>query len=121
MVSPHWRLTLPADSPARIALFNQITGHVYRQLHGDSDELAHKRRRVDVAQPNGVADPLGPGNAADDPVALEIKEISLSSPQRKKLEVCFTANFLYARAPGTVAPIPGIAYAWRDIGTCLNH
>ncbi|KAM4066319.1 histone chaperone [Hirsutella rhossiliensis] len=104
-----------ADSPARIALFNQITTHVYSQLHDGSDEPAQKRRRVDVAHSNGVANSPVPGNAADEAVLLEVKEISVSAPQRKKLELCFTSNFLYARAPGTVAPIPGITYAWRDI------
>lgn len=55
-------------------------------------------------------------NAADEPVLLEIKEISVSVPQRKKFELCFTANHFYARAPGTTAPIPAITHAWSDIG-----
>lgn len=114
---PHGRwLTLLADSPARIALFNQITSHVYSQLRDGSDEPALKRRRVDVAQPNGVANSPASGNAADEAVLLEVKEISVSAPQRKKFELCFTSSFLYARAPGTQAPIPAITYSWRDIG-----
>ncbi|KND86575.1 Histone chaperone [Tolypocladium ophioglossoides CBS 100239] len=103
-----------ADSPGRIALFNEITGHIYDQLH-DSGEPAQKRRRVDAAQANGAAAPSGPGDAADETVLLEVKEISVSAPQRKKFELCLTQNFLYARAPGTVAPVSGITYAWRDI------
>lgn len=51
---------------------------------------------------------------------MEIKEISVVVPQRKKLEICFTANHLYARAPGTTAPLPGISYAWRDIGSSFS-
>ncbi|PHH76103.1 hypothetical protein CDD80_1833 [Ophiocordyceps camponoti-rufipedis] len=97
-----------ADSPARIALFNDIAGHVYGQLH-DSSEPALKRRRVEQPQSNGV------GNAADEDVLLEVKEISVSAPQRKKLELCLTPGFLYARAPGSTVPIPGITYAWKDI------
>ena len=47
---------------------------------------------------------------------LEVKEISVSVPQRKKFELCFTPRHLYARAPGTTAPAAGIVYAWEDIG-----
>ncbi|PNY30066.1 Histone chaperone [Tolypocladium capitatum] len=108
------RLTQSADSPGRIALFNEITGHIYDQLH-DSGEPAQKRRRVEAAQANGTAAPSGSGNAADETVLLEVKEISVSAPQRKKFELCLTQNFLYARASGTVAPVSGITYAWRDI------
>ncbi|KAF4594841.1 negative regulator of DNA transposition [Ophiocordyceps camponoti-floridani] len=97
-----------ADSPARIALFNDIAGHVYGQLH-NSSEPAQKRRRVEQPQSNGI------GNAADEVLLLEVKEISVSAPQRKKLELCLTPGFLYARAPGSTVPIPGITYAWKDI------
>ncbi|KAM0425600.1 hypothetical protein ACHAPT_009131 [Fusarium lateritium] len=105
-----------ADSPARIALFNEIASHVYDQLQGSS-EPAHKKRRVDVQQTNGTANGYvkPETNAADEPVLLEIKEISVSVPQRKKFELCFTANHFYARAPGTTAPIPAITHAWADI------
>ncbi|PHH88750.1 hypothetical protein CDD83_7095 [Cordyceps sp. RAO-2017] len=106
-----------ADSPARVALFNEIASHVFKQLH-DSGEPAQKRRRVDVAKSNGAngADAVsGSGNAADEAVLLEIKDISVSAPARKKFELCFTPNFLYARAPGSTEPVSGITYAWRDI------
>ncbi|KAM5369093.1 hypothetical protein ACJZ2D_009188 [Fusarium nematophilum] len=108
-----------ADSPGRIALFNEIANHVYDQLQG-SGEPAHKKRRVDVQQPNGAVNGARSAvkaetNAADEPVLLEIKEISVSVPQRKKFELCFTDNHIYARAPGTTAPIPAITYAWADI------
>lgn len=110
-----------ADSPGRVALFNEIAAHVYGQLH-EGGEPAQKRRRLDPAPAqgangasaaNGVA---AQGSAGDDEVLLVVKEISLSAPQRKKFELCFTANFVYARAPGTTAPIPAITYAWRDVG-----
>ncbi|KAL2675725.1 hypothetical protein Neosp_011916 [[Neocosmospora] mangrovei] len=72
----------------RIALFNEIANHVYDQLQGSS-EPAHKKRRVDVQQTNGTANGTKASvkpetNAADEPVLLEIKEISVSVPQRKK-------------------------------------
>lgn len=47
---------------------------------------------------------------------LEIKEISVSVPQRKKYNLCFTKNFLYARVAGTDTPVQGIIYPWREIG-----
>ncbi|KAH7148296.1 putative negative regulator of DNA transposition [Dactylonectria macrodidyma] len=114
-----------ADSPTRVALFNQIASHVYDTIQGNG-EPAHKKRRVDVDQANGSVNGSANGNkvnnnakattnAADEAVLLEIKEISVSVPQRKKLEICFTAGHLYARVPGTTAPIPAITYAWSDI------
>src|SRR6478735_1970947 len=110
------------DSPTRIALFNEIATHVYDQLLSGSAEPAHKKRRVDVQHANGAANgtkaPVKTQtNAADEDVLLEIKEISVSVPQRKKFELCFTDGHIYARAPNTTAPIPAITYAWSDIGT----
>ncbi len=57
--------------------------------------------------------------AVADPVLLEVKDISVTAPQRKKYDLCFTKNFLYARASGTSAPVQGVVYPWKDIGTCL--
>jgi hypothetical protein len=110
------------DSPGRIALFNEIATHVYDQLLNGGSEPAHKKRRVDVQQSNGAANGTKPPvktetNAADESVLLEIKEISVSVPQRKKFELCFTDGHIYARTPNTTAPIPAITYAWSDIGT----
>ncbi|KAK7747556.1 hypothetical protein SLS62_009054 [Diatrype stigma] len=114
-----------ADSPARIKLFNEIASFIHEQV-GDptSSEPSHKRRRVDV-QPsqNGTAASSTNGTAATSSVEdvaaedtlLEIKDISVSIPQRKKFELCFTAKHIYARAPNTTAPVPGIVYAWKDI------
>ncbi|KAF4448179.1 hypothetical protein F53441_8388 [Fusarium austroafricanum] len=108
-----------ADTPGRIALFNEIATHVYDQLLSGTAEPAHKKRRVDVQQTNGTNGTKAlvktETNAADESVLLEIKEISVSVPQRKKFELCFTDGHIYARAPNTTAPIPAITYAWSDI------
>ncbi|KAM7196857.1 hypothetical protein V8F20_006824 [Naviculisporaceae sp. PSN 640] len=125
-----------ADTPERIVLFNNIATFLYNKYHLAQEEPASKRRRVDVAtvsQPNGHASaPLasngasasaasslnsgsGPSDAASEDVLVEIKDISLSAPQRKKYDLCFTKNFLYARASGTSAPAQGILYPWKDI------
>ncbi|KFH40768.1 Histone chaperone-like protein [Hapsidospora chrysogenum ATCC 11550] len=104
-----------ADSPGRVALFNEIASHVIDRLQ-ESGGPAQKRRKVDNGSgANGVALASSERNAADEPVLLEIKEISVSVPQRKKFELCFTANHLYARVPGTTTPIPAITYPWKDI------
>jgi hypothetical protein len=58
--------------------------------------------------------------AAADPVFLEIKDISVTAPQRKKYDLCFTKNFLYARAPGTSVPVQGIIYPWETLGAFLS-
>ncbi|KAF6814511.1 hypothetical protein CSOJ01_04062 [Colletotrichum sojae] len=111
-----------ADTPDRIALFNNIASFVFEQINGP--EPASKRRRVDDGPSNGFkatngtaagSVPKSSGNAADEDVLLEIKEISVSVPQRKKYDLCFTANHFYARALNTTAPVEGIIYAWEDI------
>jgi hypothetical protein len=51
-------------------------------------------------------------------VLLEIKDISVVVPQRKKYTLCFTETHLYARLPDSSEPVPGISYAWKDIGMC---
>lgn len=114
----------PIDSPSRIKLFNSIVDFVYAQTnHVRSEEPAQKRRRVDIepsrdgrpSLSNGVT-ALSPDNVAKEDVLLEIKDISVSIPQRKKFDLCFTAGHLYARAPGTKAPVPGIIFPWKSIG-----
>jgi hypothetical protein len=49
-------------------------------------------------------------------VLLEIKEISVAMPIRKKCDICFTKNHIYARASGTAVPLPGTTYTWKNIG-----
>ncbi|KAI0113558.1 Rtt106-domain-containing protein [Nemania sp. FL0031] len=110
-----------ADSPSRIKLFNNIVGFVYEQLNNaQSEEPAQKRRRVDnEPSRNGQSSNGAIASSADDvaneDVLLEIKDISVSIPQRKKFDLCFTASHLYARAPGTKAPMPGIIFPWKSI------
>ncbi|KAI0025236.1 hypothetical protein F4780DRAFT_420778 [Xylariomycetidae sp. FL0641] len=109
------------DSPSRIKLFNNIAGFVYEKI-GDqaSSELSHKRRRVDVEpSQNGVTSNGTAASSAEDvareEVLLVIKDISVSIPQRKKFDLCFTSKHLFARAPNTTTPMPGIIYAWSNI------
>ncbi|RYP64174.1 hypothetical protein DL770_009239 [Monosporascus sp. CRB-9-2] len=113
-----------ADTPARIKLFNEIASYVQEQLgNAESSEPTHKRRRVDIqpsqngtaSNTNGVATAMSAEDVAVERTLLEIKDISVSIPQRKKFDICFTAKHLYARAPNTTSPIPGIIYAWKDI------
>ncbi|KAI0874229.1 hypothetical protein GGS24DRAFT_460163, partial [Hypoxylon argillaceum] len=110
-----------ADSPSRIKLFNNIVGFVYEQLNDvQSEEPAQKRRRVDIEPPRNGQSPNGTiASSADDvakeDILLEIKDISVSIPQRKKFDLCFTAGHLYARAPGAKAPAPGIIFPWKTI------
>ncbi|XDG03468.1 hypothetical protein ABKA04_003083 [Annulohypoxylon sp. FPYF3050] len=110
-----------ADSPARVQLFNKIATFVYEQI-GDqpSTSSSLKRRRVDIeSSQNGnaqdVAAPTTVEDVASENILLEIKDISVSIPQRKKFELCFTPKHLFARIPGTTAPVPSIVYAWKNI------
>lgn len=104
------------DTPARVSLFNNIATFIHDQLH--TSEPAAKRRRVDDGPAANGAGPRANGaDASVEEVLLEVKEISVSAPQRKKFEICFTERHLYARAPGASGPAPGIVYAWEDIGT----
>ncbi|KAK8094307.1 histone chaperone [Apiospora hydei] len=117
-----------ADEPSKVQLFNNIADYVYEQL-GDpsSSEPALKRRRVDIepstskngaaaaAASNGTASAASSADVASEKTLLEIKEISVSVPQRKKFDLCFTAQHLYARLPNTTAPVAGMIYAWKDI------
>lgn len=54
--------------------------------------------------------------AAEEVVLLEVKEVSVSIPQRKKYDLCFTKNYLYTKIVGTTAPVQGMVYDWSDIG-----
>ncbi|KAI2463562.1 Rtt106-domain-containing protein [Annulohypoxylon bovei var. microspora] len=110
-----------ADTPSRVQLFNKIASFVYEQI-GDQPSASSslKRRRVDIEpSQNGHTQnftvPATVEDVASENILLEIKDISVSIPQRKKFELCFTPKHLYARAPGTTAPLPNILYAWEDI------
>lgn len=108
-----------ADTPGRVKLFNDIVSYVYEKAGDESSEEqpALKRRRVDIDQngsssaSNGAAASV---DVASEDVLLEIKDISVSIPQRKKFDLCLTAHHIYAKASNTTAPIPTITYAWKD-------
>ncbi|OTB03466.1 hypothetical protein M426DRAFT_60514 [Hypoxylon sp. CI-4A] len=109
-----------ADSPQRVQLFNKIASFVYEQIGDQPSGSSLKRRRVDIEpSQNGNAQTSTTTSSIEDVakenILLGIKEISVSIPQRKKFELCFTPKHMYARAPGTTSPIAGIVYAWKDI------
>jgi len=113
-------------APAYNELFNQISLHINSLTSSFTTEPASKKRRLDEAVPSRPAANGTTGNAAakgisapassSDPVLLEVKEISVVIPQRKKYTLCFTSTHLYARLPDSTEPAPGISYAWKDIG-----
>ncbi|EJT70319.1 hypothetical protein GGTG_12491 [Gaeumannomyces tritici R3-111a-1] len=133
-----------ADTLTTAALFNTIASFVLDRLSdaADSGEPASKRRRVngiddhtngtvpipDQKAPNGAATKASApvGDAAADVAALaeaateeelqlEIKEISIVVPQRKKMNLCFTKSYLYARTKDDTNPVAGLVYRWADI------
>ncbi|CAL3965050.1 unnamed protein product [Diplocarpon coronariae] len=115
--------------PHYIELFNQISRHVCSVVSREISEPASKKRRMDerglVARPassgtNGYiaskdAENLAFVASADEPVLLEVKEISVVIPQRKKYTLCLTSQHLYARLPDSREPVPGISIAWSEI------
>ncbi|KAL1888708.1 hypothetical protein Cpir12675_006073 [Ceratocystis pirilliformis] len=103
------RIQRAADTPDHISLFNDIANFFYDQLHS-SDEPSSKRRKTETpSTPNGIV------SVTSEPVQLEIKEISLSVPVRKKLDLCFTSSGLYGRASGSKEAVPGTVFSWSDI------
>ncbi|EGS22561.1 putative chaperone protein [Thermochaetoides thermophila DSM 1495] len=126
-----------ADTPARTALFNEIADFVHQRLAlaDVQNEPAAKRRRVDAdqppSQPHANGHPVtgswsavsrgasSAGSSADvtvsEPVLLEIKDISVVVPQRKKYDICFTQSCLFAKAQGATGPAPGLVYPWIEI------
>ncbi|KAG9228016.1 hypothetical protein BJ875DRAFT_436045 [Amylocarpus encephaloides] len=105
-----------------IELFNQISLHV-RSLVPETTGPACKKRRLDDEVPSRPANGVKQNGASNgesavssaDEVLLEIKEISVVVPQRKKYTLCLTASHIYARLPDSPEPIAGISYAWKDI------
>lgn len=115
-----------AAAPAYIELFNQISLHICGLSPPSNSEPTSKKRRLDGGVPdrsvtngvNGQTKPIGTGSApvnGKDPILLEIKDISVVIPQRKKYTLCFTSTHLYARLPDSPEPVPGISFAWKDI------
>ncbi|KAI9643399.1 Syntaxin-7 [Ciborinia camelliae] len=112
--------------PEYIELFNQISLHVCETISQQTSEPASKKRRINESlasrsvpnDTNGTSNSAGSAPATgEDPVLLEIKEISVVIPQRKKYTLCFTSTHLYARLPTSEEPVSGMSYAWKDIGT----
>lgn len=125
---------IPKAGPHYIELFNQISLHVCSLVVPPSNsEPASKKRRIDeelTSRPasngtNGYTKPTPTTGASaasgNDPVLLELKDISLVIPQRKKYTLCFTSSHLYARLPDSKEPVAGVSYAWSDIGKFLVH
>ncbi|ORY64506.1 uncharacterized protein BCR38DRAFT_342747 [Pseudomassariella vexata] len=112
-----------ANSAPRIKLFNNIVNFVYEQIgNPSSSEPSLKRRRVDIepsqngkTTSNGSIAAASIADVAEESILLEIKGISVSVPQRKKFDLCLTAQHLYARVPNTTTPVQGAIYAWKDI------
>ncbi|TLD04472.1 uncharacterized protein PgNI_11922 [Pyricularia grisea] len=115
-----------ADSPGRIDLFNNIAAFVLEQLTADAaDQPVSKRRRVDVDQTNGTSNGhvKTEGTSSTDIVAeaaaeelqLEIKDVSVSIPQRKKYNLCLTKHFIFARTNADPKPVTGMVWRWEDI------
>ncbi|RDW60767.1 PH protein [Coleophoma cylindrospora] len=119
-----------------VELFNQISLHILSVTPPSPTGPASKKRRLqenlttrpasagtDAQAPQNGSKPsvVGPATSSDT-VLLEIKEISISIPQRKKYTLCFTSTHLYARLPDSQEPVPGISYAWQDIeyAFCLS-
>lgn len=103
------------DTPGKVALFVEIADFLTAE-YGLGQEPATKKRKIESKAAPTVAAPPSTAAASTEPVLLEIKELSFSMPQRKKLDVVITQNHFYARAPGTTEPIQGACHAWRDIG-----
>ncbi|KAH8685529.1 hypothetical protein BGZ60DRAFT_426017 [Tricladium varicosporioides] len=106
-----------------IELFNHISLHIC-SLSSPSLEPASKKRRVGEGVPSrlvnsstsGKPTPNGTSTAIEDnPILLEIKDISIVIPQRKKYTLCFTSSHIYARLGDSLEPAAGISYAWKDI------
>lgn len=57
--------------------------------------------------------------AAKEVILLEVKEVSVAIPQRKKYDLCFTKNYLYTKQVGTTTPVQGMVYDWSQIGAYL--
>lgn len=113
-----------AASPPYIELFNTISKHVCTVLQSHASEPPTKKRRLDEdiavrpASTNGTSnhtEKSAPASA-DDTVFLEVKDISMVIPQRKKYTMCFTASHIYARLPDSKEPVSGTSFAWADIG-----
>ncbi|KAH8596438.1 hypothetical protein B0O99DRAFT_685960 [Bisporella sp. PMI_857] len=115
-----------ASAPAYIELFNQISLHINSLISSSSPtNLTSKKRRLDEEVPSRPATNItngypqtngssGPASGSD-PILLEVKDISVVIPQRKKYSLCFTSSHLYTRLPQSEEPVSGMRFAWKDI------
>ncbi|POS74458.1 hypothetical protein DHEL01_v207150 [Diaporthe helianthi] len=53
--------------------------------------------------------------AAKEVILLEVKEVSVLIPQRKKYDLCFTKNYLYTKQVDTTTPVQGMVYDWSQL------
>lgn len=53
-------------------------------------------------------------------VLLEIKDVSVAIPQRKKYHLVFTKNYLYTKSAGTDSPVQGMVYEWKNLGMLFS-
>jgi hypothetical protein len=93
-----------------------------------SSEPASKKRKLEETLPintipngkgsegstNGTLQGVSVHNA-NEASLLQIRDISLVMPQRKKYTLDFTKSYIRARHLDTKEVIPGISYAWKDI------
>ncbi|KAL3427715.1 hypothetical protein PVAG01_01224 [Phlyctema vagabunda] len=121
---------------AYIELFNEISRHILSLPGSSGDEPASKKRRLEENLASRPASASGTNDgikketqqngstrnattatpaSGNDPVLLEVKDISVVIPQRKKYTLCFTASHLYARLGESKEPVAGISYALKDI------
>lgn len=57
---------------------------------------------------------------ASEEVQLEIKDISMVIPQRKKYTLCFNKTHLYAKLGEGRDVVAGTSFRWSDIGrSCI--
>lgn len=115
-----------AAAPNWIELFNEITYYVSELRNPNQSEPAFKKRKIaeDTLRinsfPNGTNSTNRNGTVVpaindDQAVLLQVKDISLVIPQRKRYTLEFTASHIRARHPDTNELAQGISYSWEDI------
>jgi hypothetical protein len=122
-----------AASPAWAELFNEISAFIVnlrRELEPPASDPASKKRKLEDGLPiqpkNGISDTQPPAKVANgfdhanDESLLQVKEISMVVPLRKKFTIEFTKNHIQARDPKTDELVPGTTYPWKNISQFLK-
>lgn len=122
-----------AAAPAWAELFNEISSYIVnlrRELEPSASDPATKKRKLGEGlpiQPKKEATDTQPiaeiANGLDhenDESLLQVKEISMVVPLRKKFTIEFTKNHIQARDPKTDEVVPGTTYSWKDISQLLQ-